>query len=278
MGLLVISVKKMKLLLLSVFGLLGCMTMALKGEVQIGSKGRPELRVGTYNVFVGSRNFPQTAAVIRKMDADVIALQEVLPGMALALHAEFKHDCPYRYFSSGLGFLSRIPLRNPRFQKSNKGINGFLFAEVDYRRQRIQIANLHLDPLRLWTFKDKLMLPFQFSKQGKIHRDELGQIFQNLEHKVPIILLGDFNRASNASVDILGRSGFTDSFAVKQKRPDFVPTLHFSMFGVSFGRRIDYIFHSEAFHTTASLVISGRPSDHDAVVSVLTLSKSGGTD
>jgi hypothetical protein len=38
-----------------------------------------ELRAGTYNLLGGTRDFPKTAAVIRELHADVVALQEVAP-------------------------------------------------------------------------------------------------------------------------------------------------------------------------------------------------------
>ena len=203
------------------------------------------------------------------MDADVVALQEVAPRSAVVLGKEFSRDYPHRYFSAGLGIMSRFPLRNPRFQRSRRGINGFLFAEIEHRGGRVQIANLHLDPLRIWTVQEKLTLPFQFGRQRSIHRDELAQAFENLRRGVPTILLGDFNRASNAAIDKLREIGFTDSFAAFTPRADRIPTLHFSMLGFHSGRRVDFIFHDRTFYTDRSQVLSGQPSDHDAVVSRL---------
>jgi endonuclease/exonuclease/phosphatase (EEP) superfamily protein YafD len=228
-----------------------------------------ELRIGTYNVFIGTRDLARTVAVIRQMNADVVALQEVAPRSAVILGSEFSRDYPHRYFSAGLGLMSRFPLRRPRFQRSRRGINGFLLAEIDHRWGHLQIANLHLDPLRIWTIQEKLTLPFQLGRQGNIHRDELAQAFENLRGDVPTILLGDFNRANDAAINRLREIGFVDSFAAVTPRPDRIPTLHYSMLGFRSGRRIDFIFHDGTFHTVSSQVLSGQPSDHDAVVSVL---------
>jgi endonuclease/exonuclease/phosphatase (EEP) superfamily protein YafD len=91
----------------------------------------------------------------------------------------------------------------------------------------VQIANLHLDPLRTWTIGQKLTLPFQLRRQRDIHRNELAQVFENLRPGSPTILLGDFNRASDAAIDRLRELGFIDSFAVVTPGADRVPTLHF---------------------------------------------------
>jgi endonuclease/exonuclease/phosphatase family metal-dependent hydrolase len=228
-----------------------------------------ELRLGTYNLYIGSRNPSQTAQVIRKMAADVVVLQEVAPENAAALGRMFSRDYPYRYFESGLGIISRFPLRKPRFERSRRGINGFLFAEIEHPRGRLQIANLHLDPLRIWTLPEKLTLPLQFRRQGNIQRDELAQACAQLRGDIPTILLGDFNRGSDAAIHQLRELGYVDSFGAVTPRPDRTPTLHFSLLGFRSGRRIDFIFHDPAFKTIGSEVIPGRPSDHDAVVSRL---------
>lgn len=208
--------------------------------------------------------------MIRRTQADVVALQEVVPESAAALNREFSGDYPYRYFAGGLGLLSRFPMRHARFQRSRRGLNGFLFAEIDHRRGRFQIANLHLDPLRSWTLAEKLSLPAQlWRRQREIHRDELAQALKSLKPGMPTILLGDFNRASHASTDRLRELGFTDSFAAVTSGPDRVPTLHFSMLGFRLGRRVDFVFHDHAFRTVGSRVLPGPPSDHNPVVSAL---------
>jgi len=229
------------------------------------------IRIGTYNAFTGTRDVPQTVKVIRRMDADVVALQELSPQGARLLDHSLKRYYPYRQFTEGVAILSRFPLRNPRYQHSQRGINGFLFAEVESPGGRFQVASLHLDPLHLWTARDKWSLLQQLLwGQGEIHRAEVKQITEALKPGMPTILAGDFNSASHAALDQLRKQGFTDSFAEVTPHPDRIPTLHFKLFGFSKGRRIDYILHSASFRTLQSQMIPGPPSDHDPVVSVLT--------
>ncbi|GEP40932.1 hypothetical protein BGE01nite_02230 [Brevifollis gellanilyticus] len=225
--------------------------------------------MASYNIYVGSRDLQQTASVIREMNADIVALQEVVPESAAFLADAFSHDYPYRYFSTGLGLMSRLPLKGARFERSLRGINGFMFAEALHHDRQVQIANLHLDPLHLWTLADLATLPFQFRRQRHIQRDELAQALKNIQTGKPTILIGDFNRVGDHAIDQLKARGFVDSFAETDANPDTTFTLHFHLLGIHFGRRIDFIFHDFHFRTLGSVVVPGEPSDHDALISHL---------
>jgi endonuclease/exonuclease/phosphatase family metal-dependent hydrolase len=230
----------------------------------------PTIKIGTYNVFVGTRNLEETATVIRAMNADVVALQEVLPLAAQTLDREFSREYRYRYFSRGLGLMSRLPLRNIRSERSERGINGFVFAEVEVGARRLQFANVHLDPLRLWTIGGIVTLPYQLCcGHRQIQRAEVAQIAAHLRPGIPTIVAGDFNNTDDHAIEEFQRMGYVDTFAAMASKPDGVSTLHVRLFGLRFGRRIDFILHDKQFGTLDSHLVSGRPSDHDAVVSVL---------
>ncbi len=228
------------------------------------------LRVATYNVFSGTRDADSTAGAIRRMSADVLLLQELSPEGAGLLDKALEMDYPYRHFSGGVAVMSRWPLRNPRYERSRDGINGYLVAEIVSPGGRFQVASLHLDPLRMWTTRDKWTLPSQLLwGQDDVHRKELEQIVRTLRPGMPTVLGGDFNSVSGAAVRRLQDLGYKDSFATVNKRPDQSPTIRFELFGFPTGRRIDYILHDSSFQTIQSTVFHGAPSDHDAVVSVL---------
>lgn len=228
-----------------------------------------ELRIGTYNLRVGSAEPAKTVEVIRKMNADVIALQEVRPTSAAMLSRELAGVYPYRHFSSGLGFLSRRPLLRPHFQKSVRGINGWVSVEIDVHQRLIQIVNLHLEPLMLQSLADYASLPTRLQRQRSIQREELAHLLSHLKPETATVVLGDFNRVDDYALDQLGKLGFVDSFASVHPSPDQTATLHFKMGGIPFGRRVDFIFHDHHFQTQESTVLLGHPSDHDAVVSRL---------
>lgn len=228
------------------------------------------VRVGTYNVYTGAHDPVLTVKAIRQMDADVVLLQELSPQGAKLLDKALKVDFPHRYFSGGVAILSRFPLRHQRYERSQHGINGYLFAEVQSPGGRFQVASLHLDPLHLWTTRDKWSLPMQLIwGQNAKHRREVEQIVHALRPGMPTILGGDFNSVSGAPIRQLKELGYTDSYAKVNKHPDQTPTLHFKLFGIKSGRRIDYILHDASFLTIQSQVFPGLPSDHDPVMSVL---------
>jgi endonuclease/exonuclease/phosphatase family metal-dependent hydrolase len=228
------------------------------------------VRVGTYNVFTGAKNTDEIVNVIRGMDADILLLQELSITGSKSLDVKLKHYYSYRHFSKGVAILSRYPLRNPRYEQSKHGINGYLVAEVKSPAGRFQVASLHLDPLHLWTTSEKWSLPYQFLwGQDAVHRKEVEQIVHSLHPAMPTILGGDFNSVSGVPIHQLQEQGYTDSFADVNKHPDKTPTLHFKLFGFRTGRRIDYILHDSSFQTIESHVFSGSPSDHNPVVSIL---------
>lgn len=262
----------LKIILLPVLGSLvvACSTKLPTPRANPIHRQSSVIRIGTYNVFTGTHDVPQTVKVIRRMDADVVALQELSPQGARLLDRALKRDYPYRQFTEGVAIVSRFPLRNSRYQHSQRGINGFLFTEVESPGGRFQVSSLHLDPLHLWTSRDKWSFLQQLLwGQGEIHRAEVKQISDALKPGLPTVLAGDFNSVSHAALDELRKQGFTDSFAEVTPQPDRTPTLHFRLFGLSKGRRIDYILHDASFRTLESQVLPGPPSDHDPVVSVL---------
>jgi hypothetical protein len=264
------------LLLLSIcLGLVGCSTAALKSAEQpeLHARASGVLRVATYNICVGTRDLAQTAAVIRRMNADVIALQEVMPGRATILSRELLRDYRYRHFKGGLGIMSRFPMRKVHFERSRRGINGSFSRRSNGRmrqcRSRICIST-RCGPGR--SAKSSLCL----SSCG----GNATFIAMNWRRFLKISGRGRRRFCSVTSIapampqsTVCVNSGFIDSFAVVTPGADRVPTLHFSILGFRSGRRVDFIFHSSAFRTIQSTVFRGQPSDHDALASVLSFNE-----
>ena len=237
--------------------------------------GTEPLRVATYNIFVGNPDLERSVGVILAADLDLVALQEVSHRHIDVLTTRLSERFPYRFFpdsgqSDGLALLSRVPLANERYRPSRRGLNGFAFAEVEFDGRQVQVANLHLDPIRTWTLAYKLTVPWQLLWQGTHHRSELAQVSAELRPMVATIILDDFNTfASKAAPEEFTRWGLTDSYAAIHSNGKRVATHRAAILGVSVGRRIDYIFHSRELRTVDSELIPGEPSDHDMVRSTL---------
>jgi endonuclease/exonuclease/phosphatase (EEP) superfamily protein YafD len=235
--------------------------------------GQTVLTIGTYNVCVDTANVRETAAVVRKIPADVVVLQEVSDELAPQLSKTLSSVYRYRYFAGTLGIVSRYPLTGTRVEASVRGNNGFLFTTLQVRGQRVQIVDLHLDPLHTWTLGQQLTLPWQFVVQSRVQKSELEQVLPHLAPDVPSILLGDFNRGTDGAIHRLRRLGYIDSFASVTPHADRVSTLRFDVLGIPMTKRIDFIFHDPTLQTIRSQVIPGKPSDHDALTSALILKK-----
>jgi endonuclease/exonuclease/phosphatase family metal-dependent hydrolase len=214
-------------------------------------------------------------ATLSALQPDVVALQELSPAGADQLDAALSEEFPFRAFprptqGGGLALASRFPLHDVRYRGSQYGGNGFLLADVDVDGRRIQLANLHLDPLKTWTWGLRFSLPWQLMRHGSVHRRELGQVHAELRPGVPTLIVGDFNSyASDAAPDWLRDRGYVDSLASQVEDADDLETHHFTAAGIDWGDRIDFIFHTPDLRTLDSRIVGGRPSDHDIVVSTL---------
>lgn len=88
------------------------------------------IRVLTNTVYIGNTDLPATAALIRTIGADIVALQETTPALAAVLRAELAADYPYMDFhvgpqANGPGVLARTPPSDARYIPSQTGMNGF---------------------------------------------------------------------------------------------------------------------------------------------------------
>src|SRR5690242_2785246 len=124
-----------------------------------GAAGIMQLRVVTYNVHKcrgmdGRANPARIAGVLREVDADVIALQEVLDLQAEAISSELElpfvigENRKYRGFGYGNVVLSRFPIRMMRnYDLSVRGREerGCLRADIAVNGGPVlHVFNVHL--------------------------------------------------------------------------------------------------------------------------------------
>ncbi len=242
--------------------------------VASGAAAQP-LRVVTYNVFGGGQDAAAIAATILRLEPDIVALQELSPSGAEQIDRAVSSTLPFRYFpmpsqGGGLALAARFPLERTLYRPSPHGANGFVIAEVVVDGRRLEVANLHLDPLKTWTLGQKLTLPWQVLRHGGVHRSELAAVFGELRPGAPVLVVGDLNSyVSEAAPIWLINRGLVDSFAAVTPPGEWPATHHFTLAGFRLGKRIDFIFHSLDLRTLDSRVVPGTPSDHDVVVSTL---------
>jgi endonuclease/exonuclease/phosphatase (EEP) superfamily protein YafD len=223
----------------------------------------------------GALRAPEIVATLLRAEADVVALQELSEAGATQIDRALAATFPFRFFPSpsqggGLALASRFPLRRARYRGSLAGGNGFVFAALEIDGRALEVANLHLDPIKTWTLRYGLTLPWQLLRQGAVHRRELAQVFGELPSGAGAIVVGDLNSyASDAAPDALRARGLVDGFDAVAENDEDGATHHFSIAGLRVNGRIDFVFHTPDLRTLDSRVLRGGPSDHDPVVSTL---------
>jgi endonuclease/exonuclease/phosphatase (EEP) superfamily protein YafD len=237
-----------------------------------------EFRVATYNINFANLDLRQTMAVIRRSEADFVALQETNAQSEAFFrrhlaqiypHMDFRSDRG-EYAAEGFGILSKSPLANLRFKSAKHGLFGTWIGETELGGHRLQIAVVHLDPV--WFRKgDGLRAMLEgFQKTEAVHAREIGYVHDNLSANLPTLIVGDFNSMSTfAAPTFLCQNGFIDSFASVTEYPDNHPTWRWPTKHLELAARIDYIFHTGHLETIESTILDGGASDHRLVVSRL---------
>lgn len=239
----------------------------------------PDFRVMTYNALGYNPDTSGTLRVVRDVDADVVALQELAPLHAEALETTFAAKYPYRLLDArpgvtGCGILSRHPLRRIELGPLDKlpWVGRPMAVEIDVGDQRVVFVNFHTYAGPMYTQM----------RENQAHA--LAEFAA--AHAGPLILAGDMNATDqNEAYAIVTRSmhdawreagfGFGHTFPGKPT-PDVggsrpvVLGIPVPMWLV----RIDYIFYSDAFVAIeARLGPDDAGSDHRPVVATFSWRK-----
>lgn len=248
------------------------------------------LRLVTYNIAHGRGLRPiqglqtrrsmqahlrRIAALLVKLDADVVALQEIdrdsswagnfdhleylreHTGYAHALHGVTTRRGGVFNLCYGNAFLSRHALEEGEavvFGQRTVGEKGFLFAEISVGGRRIPLINLHLH-----------------YRSRKARLEQVGQVFRYLEKQhnaraphwsVPPVVCGDFNtsgKSSDATAGLLAELGQFGEYALHPQKgrtfPSPLPT-----------RLLDFVMVPTQLTVARCEVVRSWLSDHRPVV------------
>jgi endonuclease/exonuclease/phosphatase family metal-dependent hydrolase len=220
------------------------------------------------------------AALLVKLDADVVALQEIdqdsswagnfdhleylreHTGYAHALHGVTTRRAGVFKLCYGNAFLSRHELEEGEavtFGVRTVGEKGFLFAEITVGGKRVPLINLHLH---------------YRSRAARL--EQVGQVFRYLAQRhnarspywnVPPIVCGDFNtsgKASDATAGLLAELEYFGTYAMHPASgrtfPSPLPT-----------RALDFVLVPMELHVTRCEVVRSWLSDHRPVVAEIEL-------
>jgi endonuclease/exonuclease/phosphatase family metal-dependent hydrolase len=244
-----------------------------------------EFTIATYNVNWANRDAAGTAGIVRQANADLVCIQESRPELEQALKRELRREFPHvmfrgdkdRFPAERFGFLSKHPVRKETFLPARHGIFGSWIIEIQLSDRdgknagsMIQVANVHLEPIRPPEPGQLLTMHRVFAESEKMHAEEIARIYEHLSPGLPTIVAGDFNSlSSGAAPASLRKRGFADSFAAVTEAPDTKATWRWPTRWLELAGRIDYIFHSSHFRTVSSRIAERTTSDHRLVVSKL---------
>ena len=218
------------------------------------------LRLVSFNIKYGSESsLADVAGVIRSIDPDVVALQEVdkdatrsdvvyqsyrlgqLTGMASSFRSSLTFDDGGNY---GLALLSKHPI--VASTKSFLGEAGeprtVTTWTVTIDGEEVHIANTHLSP------------------NADQRTDQLLDLVPEIAELEPLAVLGDFNEVGGSpSLDPIVDLGYADAHLEVGSGPgDTFPA------GVP-NRRIDHVYVRSDYEVVATQVVESEASDHRPV-------------
>lgn len=233
------------------------------------------IRVMCYNIHHGEGidqklDLERIAKLITDAKADIVGLQEVdrgtertgkrdLPAELARLTGmtvRFDKNIPHEGGEYGNAVLTKFPIKRAKnthlksfAQGEQRGVQQLV---LDVRGREVLFMNTHLDARRDPAEREHSAI-------------ELQQIVATAG-TMPVILVGDFNAAPNATSIVKVREFLTDSWPLVNQDPGFtIPVRKPS-------RRIDYIFITKSTVEPLKMeVLQSEASDHLPIVAELRL-------
>ncbi len=193
---------------------------------------KERLRVATYNVHkckgLDGRTRPERVArVLAELQADVVALQEVVGEQAMILaealeprHYWLGENRKLRGAAYGNAVLSRFPIvhmHNFDITQSGREKRGCMRVDLDLGRKRLHVFNVHLGT----SF---------FERRYQGDRLVAREILLDPELRAPRLVLGDFNEWTRGKASTLLRAHFdeVDSRRLGRRKtyPGLLPLVH----------------------------------------------------
>lgn len=262
---------KLLYVLLSVLILSACFS-TLSGKELCTKKPKGDFRVVTYNMNWGEDGLSitspkKTLAVLKKISADVVVLQEVTPFWFNALKANLSSVYPYMAFmedthAGGMAYISKYPVNNVRYVKPPVEGEWHLgiIMDVNSPLGQLQILNLHLTPPLISKLNPSFNLgPFFSSCQ--IREKEIEYFYNLIDPNKPTIIAGDFNEGDNGLVSyFLNYRGFRDA----PSPSEYSWKWKVGMFTAK--RKLDHVFYNSYFKLDKVQIIHDGDSDHFPIV------------
>ena len=225
------------------------------------------LRVLSFNLQAAEGDAVEPLlAIIQAADADIVALQELSTSAARRLSAALAESYPHQALHPqpgqpvpGQGILSRYPITEDRFWRISLGQQR---AVIDFDGIGVTVFNAH--PIHMFV-------PHGVER----HAADLDSVLSQIDPAAgPLLLVGDFNMTDQTPVygRVVEGLALTDAYRAAGRGLGFTFPADEPLPGLPPLARIDYIFHSDHWVSTAAAVWpDAGGSDHRPVWANLTL-------
>jgi endonuclease/exonuclease/phosphatase family metal-dependent hydrolase len=250
------------LALLAVSSLFGCGQKPL--DAREPDPGMAHFTIATFNVLDDDATNPATVDAIGKIDADILALQEVTPALETILREKFAAKYPYMIFhpsdAAGIGAMSRFPMKEGKFMELTNGWHPSLELSVETPAGKLEILQVHLHAPE----GNGPGVLKSIAETPQDHRNEM-ELFTAQCAEPPKIVLGDFNEdGAGAGVKMLEDRGYVNA----------LPLYHPGQFtwkgkksvGGQFQAAYDHIMFSKELEPLNSWIGPNGASDHIPVM------------
>jgi len=246
------------------------------------------LTVMSYNILGPSESPEDVVATIRAVGADVVAIQELNPPAAEAIQRELETEYPNQVLVpqvgvTGLGVISRYPLRSMGEALPGAWIGTPQALELDFKGQTVALLHFHTfatGPVRGWG---PFCAPDHIERTVR-ERERQAQAVADFaaSYPGPLIAPADFNTGDQSTAYALVTDVLVDSWREAGWGPGHTfpgstarDGSRAAVAGIPLPTwlvRIDYIFHSHHWRAVSAWIGPwDGVSDHRPVVAELAL-------
>ena len=223
------------------------------------------LKVMTYNINLAPSSPHQIAEDIKRVDADIVAIQELTHFVAEIFEQELADQYPYRAFHPvnsfhGQGVMSKYPIISDEYWHIYLGHQR---VGIDINGMEVTLYSVH--PVHHLVRSRNFDIRYR-TEEVNVFLDKAAQ------DTTPILIMGDMNMTDQSG----------DYQRITQTYHDSYREVGYGM-GTTFPEnkellpplvRIDYVFHSDEFTALeANVLRSSGGSDHRPLVVKLALEK-----
>lgn len=235
-----------------------------KKERRLENPTGPSLTVLTYNVNWGGGQPARTIKVIRKINADIICLQETHQAWQQYLQQELASMYPYMQFretpnraGGGLAFLTKTKGRQVAYIPSDNTFFDGWIMEYETAIGPVEILNVHLHP----PVNESGSFGISGYYQSKDKRcQEIQRFYSHFTGQNPKIVVGDFNENDDGkALEWLTTQGLTDALSEFDQSSK---TWHWKAPLLTLQSRLDHIAYSSNLHCFSCQTMPSGGSDH----------------